>query len=68
MNKGNDSSVLTTYSKNIMVMKEAGFEYFQGSNLPDKVGSSNSISLGEMFDSKLIVEFLDEHYYHYLYS
>ncbi len=59
-NKGNDSSVLTTYSKNIMVMKEAGFEYFQGSNLPDKVGSSNSISLGEMFDSKLIVEFLDE--------
>jgi len=37
----NDKGVTNTYINNINLMKEAGFEYFQGNNLPDKIGESN---------------------------
>ncbi len=52
---GNDS----VFVNNINLMKEAGFEYFKGSNLPDKIGKTNRMSLEEMVSSNLIVEFQD---------
>lgn len=56
----NAASTSSVYLNNIMMMKEAGFEYFQGDNLPDKIGESNKITLDEMITSNLIVEFIDE--------
>lgn len=50
----------STYLNNITMMKEAGFEYFKGSNLPNKIGESSKISLQDMVRSNLIVEFFDE--------
>lgn len=55
-----NDNTLNTYINNINLMKESGFEYFQGSNLPDKIGESKSISLKELIDSKIIMEFHDE--------
>lgn len=57
-----DNTMLTqqTYINNISLMKEAGFEYFTGSNLPDEIGDSEKISLDEMLARNLIVEFFDE--------
>ena len=48
------------YIENIGLMKEAGFEYFKGSNLPSNVGDTKEISLREMIDAKLIVDFKDQ--------
>ena len=42
------NGLISNYITNINLMKEAGFEYFQGSNLPDKIGSSKELSLEEM--------------------
>lgn len=53
-------TVTSTYINNINLMKEAGFEYFQGSNLPEKIGSTNKITLSEMVSRNLLVEFKDE--------
>ncbi len=59
--KSNTSNgYLSNYINNINLMKEAGFEYFQGTNLPEKIGTSKEITLQEMIDSKLLVEFYDE--------
>ncbi len=59
--KNNKSNALVnTYINNINLMKEAGFEYFRETNLPEKIGASKEISLEEMIDSKLIMEFVDE--------
>ena len=57
-----DTTLLTqqTYISNITLMKEAGFEYFKGSNLPKEIGNSKRITLDEMIARNLIVEFLDE--------
>ena len=57
-----DTTLLTqqTYIDNITLMKDAGFEYFKGSNLPKEIGDSERISLDEMIARNLIVEFLDE--------
>lgn len=49
-----------TYINNINLMKEAGFEYFKGNNLPDKIGESNKITLEEMVNSNLLLDFKDE--------
>lgn len=57
---GASDNILSTYISNINLMKESGFEYFQGSNLPAKVGESKSITLKELIDSKIIMEFHDE--------
>ncbi len=58
--KNKDLTARNTYITNINLMKDAGFEYFQGSNLPEKIGSSYEMTLGEMIDSKLIMDFVDE--------
>ena len=49
-----------TYINNIGIMKEAGFEYFSGNNLPKEIGDTKRISLDEMIARNLLVEFLDE--------
>ena len=58
--KDNTLLIQQTYIDNIALMKEAGFEYFSGSNLPQEVGDSVKISLDEMLSKNLLVEFLDE--------
>lgn len=60
--KNDRSSLLTqqTYINNITLMKDAGFEYFNGSNLPTEIGDSKRITLDEMLARNLIVDFLDE--------
>ncbi len=58
--KDTGSLANTTYINNINLMKEAGFEYFKGSNLPEKIGDSSKITLEEMIDSKLLLEFYDD--------
>lgn len=60
--KNNKSQAATTntYVNNINLMKEAGFEYFRETNLPEKIGASKEITLEEMLDSKLIMDFVDE--------
>ncbi len=49
-----------TYINNINLMKEAGFEYFVGNNLPDKIGESNKITLDDMVNANLLLDFKDE--------
>lgn len=49
-----------TYINNINLMKEAGFEYFVGNNLPDKIGESNKITLEEMVDANILLDFKDD--------
>ena len=58
----NSDSLLTqqTYISNITLMKNAGFEYFQGSRLPEEVGDTTKLTLDEMLARNLIVEFSDE--------
>ena len=60
--KNDSTSLLTqqTYINNITLMKDAGFEYFKGSNLPKEIGEAKRITLDEMLARNLIVEFLDE--------
>lgn len=48
------------YITNINMMKEAGFEFFKGNNLPTEMGSANRISLADMIGSNLLIEFNDE--------
>ncbi len=57
--KRNSKGVSSIYIQNITMMKEAGFEYFQGSNLPGKIGESYKLTLKDMIDGNLVVEFKD---------
>ncbi len=49
-----------TYINNISLMKQTGFEYFSGNNLPTNIGDSKKITLNELLARNLIVDFLDE--------
>lgn len=55
-----EKGVTSNYINNINLMKEAGFEYFKGNNLPDKIGESNRITLDEMVSSNLVLDFKDD--------
>lgn len=55
-NKENESNI----KENLQAMKIAADEYFVGSRLPEKINSKKKITLGEMFDSKLLIEFKDQ--------
>ena len=59
-NKYNTMLIQQTYINNITLMKDAGFEYFSGSRLPQEIGDSERISLDEMLARNLLPEFLDE--------
>jgi len=47
-------------STNLQVMKDAAFEYFTDSKLPLNINGKKKITLQDMFDSKLLVEFKDQ--------
>jgi len=55
-NKTNESNI----KENLQAMKVAADEYFVGSRLPEKVNAKKKITLGEMFDAKLLIEFKDQ--------
>ena len=40
-------------------MKNVAFEYYTKSKLPEKVGSTEKLTLGEMLDKKLLIDFTD---------
>lgn len=50
----------SNFGTNLSAMRDAATEYFVGSRLPEDVGESESITLEEMFEQNLLVEFLDE--------
>ena len=45
---------------NLEIMKGAALEYFTGSKLPESVNGKKRITLDEMINSKLLVEFKDQ--------
>lgn len=59
-NKSYGNLTSSTYITNINTMKETGFDYFKGSKLPTKIGESKQITLKEMLDKDLLLEFYDE--------
>ena len=63
-NKNNNSGTLAMsnneYINNINTMKDAAFEYFTVSNLPEKVGSSKELALGEIVNQKLLIDFTND--------
>ena len=48
------------FRENIKYMQEAGESYFTDDKMPKNIGESTKISLGEMFDKKLLLPFVDE--------
>ena len=55
-----DNNNTSNFGTNLQAMRNAATEYFTGSRLPDVIGDSESITLGEMFEQNLLVEFQDE--------
>ncbi len=53
-------NVKSNIASNLKVMQEAANEYFTGSRLPEKINSKKTITLEEMVNSKLLVEFKDQ--------
>ena len=47
------------YVNNIMNMKKVALDYFKDSKLPENVGKTNSLSLREMLEQKLLTDFTD---------
>lgn len=45
---------------NLQTMQEAAFDYFKGSRLPETLNGKKKITLQEMFDTKLLIEFKDQ--------
>ena len=48
------------YINNINTMKDAAFEYFTVSNLPEKVGGTAELTLGQMVNQKLLIDFTND--------
>ena len=48
------------YINNINTMKTAAFEYFTKSKLPEKVGASEKVTLAEMINQKLLIDFTND--------
>ena len=57
-NKGNSDNSLATgntdYITNITAMKDAAFEYFTPSKLPEQVGSTEKLTLSQMLNQKML--------------
>ena len=47
------------FAENINTMKEAAISYYTTDRLPKKVGESKELTLKEMINEKLIIEFKD---------
>ena len=50
----------SNFKANLELMTNAATEYFTGSRLPQEVDDEERITLGEMFERNLLVEFQDE--------
>lgn len=50
----------TEYINNITAMKEAAFEYFTESHLPSSVGGTEKLTLEQMINQKLLIDFTDD--------
>lgn len=55
-----DEAKKSNFGTNLSAMRDAATEYFVGSRLPKKVNDSEIITLEEMFEQNLLVEFADE--------
>ena len=51
--------VPSNFGTNLKLMRDATTEYFTGSRLPKEIDDSTKITLQEMFDRNLLVEFTD---------
>jgi len=49
-----------TFVNNINIMKQAGFEYFQDTNLPTKIGEHSKVTLEEMVSTNLVLDIYDD--------
>ena len=60
---GNKSTLASTsneYINNITNMKTAAFEYFTKSKLPEKVGGTEKVTLAQMINQKLLIDFTND--------
>lgn len=48
------------FSENINTMKEAARDYYTSGNLPTTIGETKSLTLKQMIDTKMILEFSDK--------
>ena len=55
-----DDKVTSNFGINLQSMRNAANEYFTGSKLPKEINESVSLTLGEMFERNLLIEFQDE--------
>ena len=55
-----DKEVTSNFGTNLQSMRNAATEYFTGSRLPKEINESTSLTLGEMFERNLLIEFQDE--------
>lgn len=63
-NKSANKSTLavgdTEYINNITAMKDAAFEYFTSSKLPENIGETERLTLSEMLNQKLLIDFTND--------
>ncbi len=59
-NKNQGNTKNQTFINNIESMKDAAKSYFTTDMLPSKVGDSKTLTLDEMLEEKLLIEFADE--------
>ena len=59
---GTDTSVAANrvFVANIQEMKQAGIQYYTVDRLPKRVGSESKLTLRQMIDNKLLLEFTDK--------
>lgn len=63
INKANNKNTLASngdYVTNITSMKDAAIEYYNSDRLPQKVGESKKLTLGEMINQKMIIDFSED--------
>ena len=49
----------SSFASNISTMKEAAFEYFTTDKLPNNIGGTEKLSLTQMLNQKLLIDFTD---------
>jgi len=57
---GKSEEVKSNIKENLELMKDASLEYFTASRLPSGINGTKKITLGEMIDTKLLIEFKDQ--------
>ena len=57
--KVSETGGVDNFNNNLLAMATAGSGYFTASRLPEETGDTVKMTLGEMYDNKLLVEFSD---------